>query len=64
MVQASPLWIADRNMCILAWLMGVAQRQAAFIVREHQNLPWQALGELERVGPLEAGEVSEQRVVF
>lgn len=61
-VQAGQLWIADRNMCTLAFLTGVAGRQAAFIVREHQNLPWQALGVLKRVGPLEAGEVWEQPI--
>jgi hypothetical protein len=42
--------------------MGIAGRQAAFIVREHQNLPWQALGALERVGQLEAGDVWEQAI--
>lgn len=61
-VQAGQLWIADRNMCTLAFLMGIAGRQAAFIVREHQNLPWQALGELERVGQVAAGEVWEQPI--
>lgn len=61
-VQAGQLWIADRNMCTLAFLMGIAQRQAVFIVREHQNLPWQAICALERVGQLEAGEVWEQPI--
>jgi hypothetical protein len=61
-VQPGQLWIADRNMCTLALLLGIAGRQAAFIVREHQNLPWQALGELERLGHLEAGEVWEQPI--
>jgi len=61
-VQSGQLWIADRNMCTLGWLMGVAERQAAFIVREHQNLPWQALGELKPMGQLEAGEVGEQLI--
>ena len=34
--QAGQLWIADRNMCTLGFLMGLAGRQAAFLVREHQ----------------------------
>jgi hypothetical protein len=61
-VKAGQLWIADRNMCTLAFLMGIAERQATFIVREHQNLPWQALGELKRVEHLEAGEVWEHPI--
>jgi hypothetical protein len=43
-------------------LIGIAQRQAAFMIREHQNLPWQALGEVELVGLLEAGDVWEQPI--
>lgn len=61
-VKAGQLWIADRNMCTLDFLMGIAQRQAAFIVREHQNLPWQAIGELKYVEQVEAGEVWQQPI--
>lgn len=59
-VKAGQLWIADRNMCTLEFLSGIAQRQAAFVIREHQNLPWQALDELQLVAVMEAGEWFEQ----
>ena len=61
-VQARQLWMADRNMCTLDFLGGIAQRQAFFLMREHQNLPWQALSDLERVGQVDAGEVWEQTI--
>jgi len=61
-VEAGQLWIADRNMCTLDFLGGIAQRQSAFIIREHQNLPWQAVSELKAVGRVEAGELWEQTI--
>jgi IS4 transposase len=61
-VQPGQLWIADRNMCTLDFLSGIAQRQSAFVIREHQNLPWQALSELQSVAVIEAGELLEQRI--
>jgi len=61
-VKAGQLWIADRNMCTLDLLMSMAQRQAAFIIREHQKLPWQAIDKLEHVGQVEAGDVWEQPI--
>jgi IS4 transposase len=61
-VQAGELWIEDRNFCTLGFLFGVARRQAFFLVREHQNLPWRAVDALRRVGRTETGEVWEQTV--
>ena len=61
-VQPGQLWIADRNMCTLDFLGGIAQRQSAFVIREHQNLPWQALSELQSVAVVEAGELLEQEI--
>jgi Transposase DDE domain len=61
-VKAGQLWIADRNMCTLDFLGGIAQRQACFVIREHQNLPWQALHELQSVAVIEAGELFEQQI--
>ena len=52
-VQPGQLWIADRNMCTLDFLGGIAQRQSAFVIREHQNLPWQALSELQSVADVD-----------
>jgi Transposase DDE domain len=60
--QAGEFWIEDRNFCTLGFLFGIARRQAFFLVREHQNLPWRAVDELRRVGRTETGEVWEQTV--
>lgn len=61
-VAAKDLWIEDRNFCTLKFLFGVATRQACFVVREHQNLPWQAVTDLEYAGECEGGELWEQRI--
>lgn len=49
-VLAKQLWIADRNMCTRHFLFGIARRNASFVIREHQNLPWVAVSELKSVG--------------
>lgn len=61
-VKADQLWIADRNMCTRDFLLGIAQRQALFIIREHQNLPWEPVSDLEAVGQVKAGDVWEQTI--
>jgi hypothetical protein len=61
-IKPQQLWIADRNMCTLAFLCGIAQREAAFLIREHKNLPWEAVSALQSAGQVEAGEVFEQTI--
>lgn len=61
-VQAQDLWIADRNMSTLGVLFGLQERQAAFVIRQHQNLPWSALSELQIQGTNETAQVFEQLV--
>lgn len=61
-IESGQLWIADRNMCTLDFLLGIDQRQAAFAIREHQNLPWTAVSELVRVGRTKSGAIFEQRI--
>jgi IS4 transposase len=61
-VRACQLWIADRNMCTLGFLFGIAQREAAFVIREHQNLPWRAISELKSIQTVESGELLEQEI--
>ena len=51
---------ADRNMCTLGFLLGLAMRDASFVIREHQSWPWTALSELKPVGFVESGELFEQ----
>jgi hypothetical protein len=61
-VQPQQLWIADRNMCTQGFLLGIAQREAAFVIREHQGLPWQPLSELKLVATVASGELFEQEI--
>lgn len=61
-VKPGHLWIADRNMCTLEFLSGIAQRQSAFVIRAHQNLPWHPLDELQSVAVIAAGELFEQTI--
>lgn len=62
-VAAKDLWIADRNMCTLGFLFGIAQKQADFVIRQHQTMPCIALGEEQHVGRIETGVVFEQKVL-
>ena len=61
-VAPHDLWIEDRNFCTLKFLFGVATRQAYFVVRQHLNLPWQAVTELAYAGACDGGELWEQQV--
>ena len=59
-VEADDLWIGDRNFCITEFIFNIESKQAFFLVRQHQNLPWTAETELVWVGHTEGGEVFEQ----
>ncbi|MEO0770310.1 MAG: transposase [Cyanobacteria bacterium J06649_4] len=61
-IKPQQLWIADRNMCTLGFLTGIAKRKSAFAIREHQNLPWKALSDLQPAGQVKAGDVLEQTI--
>ncbi len=58
-VEAKDVWIGDRNLCTQLFIFSIAQRQGYFILREHQNLPWQGSSELQPVGRCDTGEVKE-----
>ena len=61
-VEVNDLWIEDRNFCTLGFLFGLHVRGAFFAVRQHANLPWNALNEVHRVGECDTGGVFEQSV--
>jgi IS4 transposase len=61
-VVSGDLWIADRNMCTLGMLFGIHVRGAHFVIRQHGNLPWSVLSELQPVDKNETGKVLEQSV--
>jgi IS4 transposase len=62
-VQGEELWLADRNFCTTAFLFGIHQRKAFFLVRQHaQSAPWEPLSEPVYVGEIATGRVFEQQV--
>jgi Transposase DDE domain len=61
-VHAGDLWIQDRNFCTCAFLCGIAQRDAWFITRQHEGLPYEIVSPFRAAGRVETGHVAEQRV--
>lgn len=47
----------------MAFLFGVVEREAYFIARQHQKLPWEPLETFTKVGPIDGAAVSEQPVM-
>jgi hypothetical protein len=56
-VKADELWIADHNMCTQGFLFGISTASSEFFIREHKNLPLQAISELQFQGDVETGAV-------
>jgi IS4 transposase len=63
-VEAKDCWIEDRNFCTINFLFNVDKRDAFFIVRQHQNLPWEPVDKLKKVGRIDGAKVSEQSIVI
>ena len=61
-VKAKQVWIADRNFCTRQFLLGIAQRESYFIIREHKSIPHKELSPLTEIGETETGRVFEQEV--
>lgn len=61
-VEAKQVWVADRNFCTRKFLLGIAQREGYFIVREHKSIPYQELSPLNEMGTTETGRLFEQKV--
>jgi hypothetical protein len=60
-VKRGELWLGDRNFCTNNFALGIAQRAAYFLFRQHAtNLPLELVGERRYVGRSETGEVFEQ----
>jgi hypothetical protein len=56
------LIVGDRNFCTLAFLWGIKNRNAYFVIRHHQQLHLKDLTERKYVGRTETGEVYEKEV--
>jgi hypothetical protein len=61
-VERGDLWVADRNFCTAAFLLGIHARRAYFAIRQHAQLPQQLVGKRKLVGQSETGLVYEQRI--
>ena len=61
-VEAGDVWIDDRNFCVCQFLCETAKKDAFFITREHQGLPWEAVSSLLPAGRTETRELAEQRI--
>ena len=59
---AGDLLIMDRNFCVRDYLHGISDRQAYFICRQHNGLPWEVEGEERFIGRSETGAIYEQWV--
>jgi len=56
------LLLGDRNYCTLDFLAGLADRQAFYLIRHHQQVQLSPQGPLQPKGQTATGVVSEQRV--
>ena len=61
-VEASDVWIADRNFCTRQFLSAIADRQAFFVIRQHGKLPREPAGKEAPAGNVETGKVYEQPI--
>ena len=62
-VEVRDLWIADRNFCTTGFLFGIANQDAAFVIRQHkQNLTYELPGERHKIGRCPRGMIYEQQM--
>jgi hypothetical protein len=61
-VERRDLWVADRNFCTAAFLLGIKRRHAYFAIRQHAQLPHVLVGKRKLIGESETGLVYEQRM--
>jgi IS4 transposase len=61
-IKRGDLWIADRNFCTLKFMYVIAQRGARFVIRLHDKLHGQRLGERRLKGKTATGRVYETQL--
>lgn len=60
-VEPRDVWIDDRNFCTADFLLGIDQRKAFFVTRQHANTPrYELVGRRVKSGTCETGTVYEQ----
>lgn len=63
-VESKDLWVADRNFCVLSFIFGILLKGAFYVIRQHKQMPFKALSEMEFIGESETGGVYEQKVLL
>jgi hypothetical protein len=61
-VQSGDLWIADRNFCTIDFMTEIADRQAAFVIRQHGQLKGTLIEKRRVRGNVDTGKVYEQEL--
>jgi hypothetical protein len=61
-VEPADVWVADRNFCTRSFLVGIKDRDAFFVIREHKSIPSEPLTEEQCAGNIETGKVFEQYI--
>lgn len=61
-LNAKDLVVADRNMCVRTFLLGIVAKGGFFAIREHAQVQWESAGKLRRLGRTEGGRLREQQV--
>ena len=59
-VGSQQCWIGDTLFCTLGFLFGVSEREAYFVVRQHQQLQGHLLGRPKSAGRCDTGKLVEQ----
>lgn len=59
-VQENDVWIADRNFCVRHFLMNIREQKGNFIIRHHQQTPFEVLSDPEKVDVSDSGDIYEQ----
>jgi hypothetical protein len=63
-VKKGDLWVADRNFCTIGTLCGIENKTAAYIIRQHKNLPFEELSKMKYSGKNASGKVYEQSILI
>jgi len=63
-IEPLDVWVADRNFCTREFLLGIKDRGAFAVIREHKNLSWKPLTEEQFIGEIETGKVLEQDILI
>ncbi len=61
-VDKGEVWGADRHFCVRWFLLGIEARGGFFVVREHEQRPFNPLEAMREAGRTETGSVAEQAI--